>query len=95
MIEMYKGEKRLCGVLVKSRKNTDFEIESCECKVYDNTGSLMCEADGIIDGHNVFYFLDSNDSCFITTKGYVIEYIIELKDSVQLLMGRVNVKIKS
>jgi len=95
MIELYKGEKRLCGMSVKSRSGKSFLIESVSCKVVDNAGiTIQEDEEGIVEDHSVFCLVDTTLDGYVYSKGYILQFSIVLKDVPKIIMGKLSIKIK-
>ena len=95
MIELYKGEKRLCGMSVKSRSGKSFLIDSVSCKVVDNAWiTIQEDEEGVVEGHNVFCLVDTTLDGYVYSKGYSLQFSIILKDVPKVIMGKLSIKIK-
>lgn len=94
MITLIKGAKRNVGMGVSRLKNEDFTISGVTCEVFNVSHALIEEGLGIIDGHNVYYYLDTSQDHFEIKKNYRVYFSVEIAGTLKVLKDFIEVRIE-
>lgn len=94
MIELYKGEKRLIGMLVSRRKLEDFQIESVSCNVLDNNKNVLTSGSGDVVDKEVYYLFDTTQEEIQKNRIYFVEFHVIIQGMPKIIIDQVQVKIK-